>query len=261
MKKALILLILAVFNISVVLSQHNKSLNLARYDAVPIHFGMSLAVNTMDFTINKSGLFLTNTIDSIFAIESGRTVGFNINMVSNYNIARFFSIRFLPGLSFGQRDLEYQVYDKSTNLLTKHIMKLESTYLDFPVLIQYKSARLNNFRMYWIAGGCYKYDLAAQKKINPDELPKIRLKSNSYYYTLGSGADFFQEGFKFAVELKYDIGINSVMVKDNTQYTKAIEKMSSRIITLSFLFEGSDIRNIFGRDARSFSSRRVRKAF
>lgn len=258
MKKVIFILLSICFIAFNAESQQRRALNLTRYDITPIHFGMSLALNTMDFTIHNSGKFLTS-IDSIYAIENKKTVGFNINIVTNYNFTRFFSIRFLPGLNFGERDLEYWV--RNGGVLSKHIMKIESTFLDFPVLLQYKSVRVNNFRPYVIAGGCYKYDLAAQKKIRQEDMPKIKLQKKGYYYEIGFGTDFFNEFFKFAMELKYTVGINNIIVPDNTQYTAAIEKMTSRMVTLSFLFEGSDLRYFFGRDTRKLVSKRNRRAF
>ncbi len=226
-------------------SQNTSPLNLPKYDVVPLHFGMSLGINSMDFTIRNSGSFWY--LDSIYSIENTPKMGLNINIVSNWNFHPSFALRFLPGLNLGQRNLEYWVRNDST--FYSHVMKIESTFLDFPVLLQYKGARINNFRPYLIAGGNVKVDLASQKRIRDEEMPKIRLKRMSYYYEIGFGTDFFLEYFKFALELKYVVGLNNVIVPDNTQYTRAIERMNSKMLMLSFTFEGSDIKvfKIFSR--------------
>lgn len=213
--------------------------NLPKYDVIPLHFGMSLGFNYMDFTIHNSPSFWL--LDSIYSVENIPQVGLNINIVSNYNIPYSdFCLRFLPGLNLGQRNLEYWI--KKDTIYYSHTMKIESTFLDFPLLLEYKGARINNFRPYLIAGGSFKVDLASQKRIRDDERPKIRLSRLSYYYEIGFGTDFFLEYFKFAMELKYVVGINNVLVSDNTQFTRAIERMNSKMIMLSFTFEGSDIR-------------------
>ena len=214
---------------------------------MPLHFGMSLGINKMDFTIHNSGKFLTNSIDSIYSIENKPQIGLNINIVSNYNISKTFALRFLPGLNFGQRDMYYWVRKDSTYFT--HIMKLESTYLDLPLLFEYKGRRLTNFRPYLIGGGSFKIDLAAQKKVREEDKPKIKLARTSFFYEVGFGTDFFLEYFKFALEMKYVVGINNVLVPDPTQYSRAIERMNSKMIMLSITFEGSDIRvfKIFNR--------------
>jgi len=221
-------------------SQNKLPMNLQKYDYYPIHFGMALGFNLMDFTIHHSGHFFY--LDSIYSVENKPTIGLNINIVSNWNFWPNFSLRFLPGLNLGQRNLEYWVR-KDTVMYTR-VMKIESTYLDFPLLIAFKGSRLNNFRPYLIGGFSIKVDLAAQKRIREEERPKIRLKRFSYYYEIGFGCDYFFPYFKFATELKFAVGLNNVLVPDNTQYSKAIEFMNSKMLMLSFTFEGSDVKFI-----------------
>jgi hypothetical protein len=119
-------------------------------------------------------------------------------------------------------------------------MQIESTYLDFPLFLQLKSARVNNFRAYIVSGLSYKYDLSSQKKIKEDEKPKIRFKPNILNYEIGVGTDFFLQYFKFAIELRYIRGINNMIQYDNTQYTQSIAKMENQMFFVTFLFEGSD---------------------
>lgn len=235
-----ILIIIFLFKIS--FGQIDKVFNLPKYDYQIIHFGMSLAVNTMDFTIHNSPTFFM--LDSVYSVENIPKFGFNINIVSNLNIHKYFSIRFLPGLNFGERDMDYIVLSHKDSTFDKTLMKIESTFLDFPLLLKYKSKRLNNFRPYLIGGGSIKFDLASQKHIDIAQGPMIRLKRTNLNYEVGFGTDFFLQYFKFALELKYVVGVNNVLVHDNTQYTKAIESMNSKMIVLSFLFEGSDIQSL-----------------
>lgn len=235
-----IILILCLFS-GGIYGQTIRPLNLPKYDIMPLHFGMSLGINQMDFTIHNSGKFLTSAIDSVYSIENKPNVGLNINIVSNYNFYKSFSLRFLPGLNFGQRDLHYWIKKDSVTYID-HVMKIESTYLDLPLLFQYKGKRMTNFRPYLIGGMSFKVDLAAQKKIKEEDKPKIKLSRTSYYYEVGFGTDFFLEYFKFALEIKYVVGINNVLVPDPTQYSKAIDRMNSKMIMVSMTFEGSDIR-------------------
>ncbi len=234
--------IILILNSFFLFAQKEIPKNLPKYDQQKMHFGMALGMNTMDFTIHNSPKFFS--LDSIYSIENRRNVGFNINIVINYNIVPKLSIRCLPGLNFGQRNMEYEVLSYDT-IFTKVDMMLESTFLDVPVLFKYKSDRLNNFRGYIIGGGAFRFDMAARKFIKPDEQPKIRLRKADWYYTVGFGTDFFLEYFKFAIEIKYTVGIRNVLIPDASQYTTAIERMNSKMMIISFLFEGSDASNFF----------------
>jgi len=195
----------------------------------------------MDFTIHNSVIFYT--LDSVFSVENKPKSGFNINIVSNLNLHEYLSFRFLPGLNFGQRNVEYISHSRVDSNFFKKTMVIESTFLDFPFLLKYKSKRLGNFRPYLIFGGAYKWDLAAQKSIRFEERPKIRLKPSDIYYTVGFGTDFFLQFFKFALEVKFEVGTRNVLMPDGSQYSMAIERMNSKIIHVTALFEGSDIRS------------------
>jgi len=232
--KRLVLLILLIPAFS--FSQKVLPLNLPKYDLVKLHFGMALGINQMSASVYLADDFYD--LDSIYSVECHPQMGFNINIVSNFNINKYFSIRFLPGLSFGQRNMEYILYNGEKYELK--VMEIPSTYLDFPILFQLKSARLNNFRAYLIGGFSYKQDLAAQKKIADEDKPKIRFKRSTYSYELGVGADFFLEYFKFAIETKMDFGMNNILVPDNTEFSSSIGAIKPKIFSVTLLFEGSD---------------------
>ncbi|MFH2144093.1 MAG: porin family protein [Bacteroidota bacterium] len=231
--------ILLFFGCIGVFAQKPIPVNLPVYDQQPLHFGMALGYNRMDFTIHNSGIFYG--MDSVYSVENVPKSGFNINIVSNFNIHKYFSFRALPGLNFGQRNLEYISHSRKDSVFFKKVMVIESTFLDLPLLLEYKSKRINNFRPYLVAGGAFKWDLAAQKTIREEERPKIRLKPADVYYCIGLGTDFFMQYFKFALEIKFEVGVRNILAPDGSQYSLAIERMNSKIINITCLFEGSDI--------------------
>ncbi len=238
-------LYISAFVLISVITQAQKQLlpmNLPVYDQQSLHFGMALGYNSMDFTIHNSAAFYM--LDSIYSVENKPQPGFNINIVSNFNLHKYFSFRILPGLNFGQRNMEYIARSRLDSNFFRKKMMIESTFLDLPFLLKYKSLRLNNVRPYLIFGGAFKWDLASQKAIDVNERPKIKLKPMDIYYAVGFGTDFFLQYFKFALEIKFEVGTRNVLVRDNSQYSQAIERMNSKIIHISCLFEGSDIRSI-----------------
>lgn len=235
--KHYILLILILFALSTN-AQKQVPKNLKKYDVVKLHFGMALGFNRTDGVIYNSDKFFG--LDSVYSVETQAVPGFNINIVVNYNLNKYWGIRFLPGLNFGQRDLHYIVYDPVEEKPFEKVMQIESTYLDFPLFLQLKSERINNFRAYVIGGLSYKYDLSSQKKIKEDEKPKIRFNPHILNYEIGLGTDFFLQYFKFAIEVRYIRGVNNMIKYDASQYTQSIAKMENQMFFVTFLFEGSD---------------------
>jgi len=216
-------------------------MNLPKLDNQVAHFGYSLGLNMMDFVVRPTDLFYTQ-FDSIYAVEVGRYVGFNINMISNLRLANYLDVRFLPGLTFGQRDLHYK-YIKNGEY-RRHTMMIESTFLDFPFHLKYRAHRINNFRPFLIGGVNGRIDLASQKRIKPEDMPKIRLKRYDAYYELGVGADFFLEYFMFGIELKSSWGVFNMINYDGSEFSTFYDRLNSHMIVLSFHFEGGKLDKI-----------------
>ncbi|MBU0766141.1 MAG: PorT family protein [Bacteroidetes bacterium] len=234
MKKILLILLVLVSIDGI--AQKQKPKNLQYYDRKRLRFGYSLGYTTMDFTIRNSSAITVS--DTVYSVENKRLPGFHLNIVSEVHLVNYLDVRFLPGLSFGERDLKYLVYNRRNDEFDIHTMQIESTFLDFPLLLKYSSERLNNYRAYIIGGGSIRYDLAAQREISPEEKPKVRLRPLDCYYELGFGVDYFFEYFKFATEIKLAVGVSNVLIPDNTQFSRCIYRMNSKIVSISLHFEG-----------------------
>lgn len=240
LKKISLIILISIIGINLG-AQKSIPMNLPKLDNQVAHFGYSLGLNTMDFTIRPSDVFLPG-FDTVYAVEVGKFVGFNINMISNLRLTEYIDVRFLPGLMFGQRNLKYKYIKNGEYRL--HNMMIESTFLDFPVYFKYRAARINNWRPFILAGADCRIDLAAQRKINPEERPKIRLKPVDAYYEVGVGADFFLEYFMFGIELKSSWGLFNVVAYDDSQFSEYFRKLNSHMYVLSFHFEGGKIDKI-----------------
>jgi hypothetical protein len=219
-----------------------------------LHFGFSLGVNTMDFNIKSSQM----AVDSgIYTEVSTLRPGFHVHALSNLRLANNFDLRFTPGIAFGGvREINYVLSGpNSTSIKPDDIpIKVESNFLEFPVLLKYKSKRLNNFRPFLIGGLNARVDLATLKKTwgrSRKEDNLVLLKPFDLYYEIGMGMDFYLEyDLKFAVEFKYSVGMTNVLrtsinkhgdtiVPDpeDAIFTNAIDQLFSRMFTITIHFE------------------------
>jgi hypothetical protein len=215
--------------------QKQKPKNESWYDEKPLHFGFSLGFNTMDFIITPSQKFFAT--DSIYPDVSILNPGINIQIVTNLRTGKYTDIRFLPGVSFGQRVIRYY----RNGVLYNDQQRLESSFLEFPLSLKYKGARLNNVRPYVIGGLNYRYDLAGKKEFDDQKPVYIRLKRPDLYYEFGAGMDFYLTYFKLSVELKLSQGIADVLVKEaapqHPEFYSALDKLKSQIWVIAFHFE------------------------
>lgn len=140
-------------------AQRNTVQNLPKYDKQKLHFGFLLGMNKTDFVVKRIGTF--NYLDSLYVVEVQPTSGFNLGIVSNLRLAEHFDLRFVPDLAFSQRNLIYSFYENGVPFSTT-VKQIESTFLEFPLELKYKSARVKNYRVYVLAGFRYSIDMVSQ---------------------------------------------------------------------------------------------------
>jgi len=233
-------------------AQRIKVRNLPAYDLAPYHFGFVLGMNQMLFSIRTNPGFQDITYNSLqtpdlysdsarlFGLEHKPAFGFTIGIVSNLRMGEYFDLRFIPSLSFGERDLEYAIitnFNGATNSILVN-KKLQSTFVEFPLHIKYKGSRLNNVRPYWLAGGKYAIDLASDsRKKEENNTTYVALNRSDLYGELGAGFDFYTTFFKFGIELKMSYGLSDILKREGNIYTGAVDKLNSKLFLLSFTFE------------------------
>ena len=214
--------------------KYKKSQNLARYDFQKIHFGFTLGINELNFNLQKNSNTITN--DTLKTIYTKSQKGFNLGIVSNLRLGKYTDLRFVPALIFGERQLEYGFINNS-NSNNEKLKKIESTLLEFPVYLKYKSARYNNFRAYVMSGIKYSMDIASQDEIDDEGQEIVKLKKNDLMGEIGFGLDFYLEYFKFSPQIKISHGLINLLTKDQNVYTKSINGLRTNGWMLSFTFE------------------------
>lgn len=214
-------------------SQILKTKNQAKYDYKKLHFGFSLGINFINFSIHPINDL--TSLSSIRTVESVPKPGFNLGIVSDLRLNRHFNFRFIPGLAYTQRDIHFGMIHEATGEHYTLIKPVESTFVEFPFSIKYRSARVNNGRAYLSAGGKYNIDMVSQAKVEDKELFKI--KKHDLLYELGFGVDIYFEYFKFSPEIKASFGLVNLLVDDDTQFTDSIDKIYTRSFLFSLTFE------------------------
>lgn len=232
--RTLILGLFLILGFSEAYSQKAKgNYNFLGFEQKPYYFGITLAYNTSDFRIFKSDVFIGN--DSIALVEDVNGPGFNLGIVSNLKIGDYFDFRFLPTLSFAEKNISYS---SPSDFSPERVRKIEQVLVQLPFHIRYKSAPYNDIRLFVIAGVKYDFDVASESRTRQaDELVKIA--SSDFSGEFGVGAQFFFPYFIFSPEFKISQGISNILIfDDQLEESTVLEKVLSRTFTLSFHFEG-----------------------
>jgi len=216
-------------------AQRRKVLNLPNYDKQTVHFGFILGINSLNFIYRPVDDLRQN--DTVMAITPGSGNGFNLGIVSNLHLSDNFDFRFLPTLTFGERKLTYTLKVAGTDSSFLRDKNVESVFLEFPVLLKFKSARANNFRAYVTGGIKPVIDLASQDKVDDKGEKILKLKRNDINWEIGVGLDIYTQYFKFTPELKMAYGMKNLLVRDNNMYINPLDRLRSKAMYISFTFE------------------------
>lgn len=211
--------------------------NLPNYDKQKIHFGFLIGLNILDFKIMQN----TQQDEQLFVIKSQDQKGFNLGIVTNYHISRRFDLRAIPTLSLAERQIHY-VFREQNSVFEEYQFvevnkKIESTFVELPVMLKYKSDRYNNARAYILTGLKYALDLASQKNIDDENQQLVKIKDHDLSYEVGMGFDFYFPYFKFSPELKVNFGLSNLIVNDGSVFSESIKSLSTRGVTISLTFE------------------------
>ncbi|RYZ87783.1 MAG: PorT family protein [Proteobacteria bacterium] len=201
------------------------------YDDKLVHFGFYYALPFTRYNVTYSPAFL-NTADPTLRITSPNNAGFRVGFTFNAFMNDNFDFRSNPGVSIYSRSVNYAVAsgDDKSDLR-------ESTWVELPFLIKYKSARRVNSRMYLVAGASVGIETNVRRR---EALSQGRLNTNTTDLSVEYGVGFeqFFEFFKFAPELRFSHGIPNAFNGGVTGTSSAgIQRLTTHTVTIYLNFE------------------------
>jgi len=210
----------------------NAQFNVHELGKKQIYFGIAVGVNVADFTLIRKQ-FRAET-DSIRSMRPVMGPGFNLGIICNYQFHKYFDLRFIPTLSFSDKSIEY-TQKGNPSILKKTV---QSIYLDFPVLIRYKSKPIKDFRIYVIAGMRYDFDLASNQK-SRRSIDIIKVNRHDVAVEAGIGFMYYFPYFIMSPEFKFTHGVLNIhQPTDGLIYSRVIDKLFSRAFTITLNLEG-----------------------
>jgi hypothetical protein len=199
------------------------------YDERPLHYGFFLAGNYTKFNRKYSRAFV-NGADTAFAINPAGAPGFGLGFIASYILSRHFEVRVLPSGAFYERSINYRFAQG-----TEVEQRIESTFLELPVLVKYRSNRRGNVRMYMVGGFKPSLEIGSNRR----ERSQDRLRTDNMDITLeyGFGFDLFYSFVKVSPELRFSHGLRNMLITDTSPYSRGLDRLNSHTISLSLFFE------------------------
>ena len=234
MRKSLILVAVLIIYFTELFSQSAPP-NMPHYDKKVAHFGISFGYN--QFYSNIIGKENPPYQDIIMGFDSDRNSGFQLMFVSDLRLLSWLNLRFTPGVTFGDRRLNF--YEYKNDVFNVRSTSLEAIYVEIPLEFKVRSKRWRNMRPYLIAGGKYTYDLGSikRKKANPEDV-MLKIDNSEIFYTLGAGVDFYLPYFKFGIELKTSYSLTNILIPEfHTMYSDVLDKIRTQVFYINLTFE------------------------
>jgi hypothetical protein len=218
-------------------AQLRDFLNLPDHDTKKFYLGIGFMYNNSHFQVSAHPRFLQS--DSVLSVNPLNTGGFGVSGMFTFRLSEHFELRFaFPEFQYSYKNLSYHINYPPTGEQTVATKQVESLLLGFPLQVKFLSDRINNFRVYMLGGCNYKYDLASNASARKAE-NLVKLTPYDFSIEAGLGFQFYFPVFILSPELKFSNGIMNIHSRDpNLQYSNVIDKLKSRMIVFSLIFEG-----------------------
>jgi len=204
--------------------QHNPN-----YDTRTISYGFMIGLHTSAYQVTYADEFVTPKYDTVSSVMAQFSPGFSLGFLVNYRVSEFVDLRIMPKAGFYTHKLQYTYTDESTN-----VQFVESTHVELPILLKYKSMRRGNVRMYMIGGVTPGLELSGKNEIKTSGLD---IRKSNIQLEGGLGFDFYFPLFKFSQEIRFARGIMNVLGDDPSIYSDPLKRLNTNTISVYFIFQ------------------------
>jgi hypothetical protein len=205
--------------------------NNPNYDHRKISYGFMIGLHTTAYQVKYSDQFVTTQFDTVHSVMAEFSPGFSLGFLVNYRINEFLDLRLMPKAGFYTHKLRYTYTDETTD-----IQYVETTHVEFPLLLKYKSMRRGNVRMYMIGGITPGFELSGKNDIQTSSAT-LDIKKSNLQLEGGLGFDFYFPLFKFSQEIRFARGLVNMLGPDASVYKDPLDRLNTNTIAVYFIFQ------------------------
>ncbi|ULQ52610.1 outer membrane beta-barrel protein [Flavihumibacter fluvii] len=220
-------------------AQLRESIHLPDSDEKWYHIGIVIMGTSSRFQLSQHPRFLQ--YDSVLVSNPNNSFGFGLGGMHTFRINNRFEARAVfPQLLFVNKSINYHLSYPDASKEESEVMdqNVESILLGLPIQLKLKSDRIGNFRVYMMGGIKFETDLSSKANSRNAE-NFVKLKKLDFGIEAGIGFNFYNKMFILTPEIKISNGITNVHARDeNLKFSNVIDKIQSRQIIFSLIFEG-----------------------
>ena len=205
--------------------QHNPN-----YDERKISYGFMIGIHTSAYQVKYSDKFVTQSFDTVHSVLTPFAPGFSLGFLINMRLNSDLDLRIMPKAGFYDHQLEYNYTDETTQT-----QLTETTMVEFPILLKYKSMRRGNVRMYMIGGITPSIEASGKNDIQATT-EVLDIRQTNLSIDAGIGFDFYFPLFKFSQEIRFSRGIANMLGPDPSSFKEPISRVNTNTISVYFIF-------------------------
>lgn len=205
--------------------------NNPRYDERLISYGFVIGLHTSGYQVKYSDKFVTQNYDTVHSVMAPMSPGFSLGFLVNFRLYDVLDLRLMPKAGFYDFKLTYQY----TNETSKEQL-VETTQMEFPVLLKYKSLRRGNIRMYMLGGFTPAFELSGKNDVQ-STTDNLSVKKSNITLDAGVGFDFYFPLFKFSQEIRFSRGVMDVLGSEPSPYRDPIRRLNTNTVSVYFIFQ------------------------
>jgi len=206
--------------------QHNPN-----YDERKITYGFMIGIHTSSYQAKYSDKFVTQSFDTVHSVLTPFSPGFSLGFLVNLRLNSDLDLRIMPKAGFYDHQLEYNYTDE-----TSQSQLTETTMVEFPILLKYKSMRRGNVRMYMVGGITPSIEASGKNDIQATT-EVLDIKQTNLSLDAGIGFDFYFPLFKFSQEIRFSRGISNMLGPDPSKFKEPLNRVNTNTISVYFIFQ------------------------
>lgn len=213
-------------------AQRSVDINLPDYEKRKIQYGFFLGSHVSTYSLRYSEEFTSPEMYNLHSIVPANNAGLSIGFHANLHLLQYLDVRQMVKFGFYQQRVIYNYIDEG-----EHSEFVEPVFVEFPLLLKYKSTRRKNSRMYVIGGINPSFEATGRTDVQEGD-PRLLTNRLNLAIEYGVGMDVFFPLFKFSPELRFSHGLVNMLSPTRNIYSQGIDRLTTHSVSFYILFEG-----------------------
>jgi hypothetical protein len=206
--------------------QHNS-----HYDDRKFSYGFVIGLHTSAYQVKYSNQFVTHALDTVHSVIPSFSIGFSLGFLVNLRLAEFLDLRLMPKAGFYDQRLTYYYTNRAPDQ-----QLVETTVVEFPLILKYKSVRRGNVRMYMLGGFTPGVEASGKNDVHTSSA-NISINKSNLSVDTGLGFDFYFPLFKFSQEIRFSRGLVNMLGPNASPYSVPLKRLNTNTISVYFIFQ------------------------